>query len=118
MIMMKLKEQLNGLNIYFNMTNEEKAKSLVGCPIDVSINKWNGEEYNKLGFEYAMEMAKWKDQQFKDILKQKFAAYHKKYETSIEPDEQLLWGGKEDAIELLLLELFREDNIDYSDRDE
>lgn len=50
------------------MTNEEKAKSLVGCPTDVSINKWNGEEYNKLGFEYAMEMAKWKEEQLNEEL--------------------------------------------------
>lgn len=50
------------------MTNEEKAKSLVGCPADVSINKWNGEEYNKLGFEYAMEMAKWKEEQLNEEL--------------------------------------------------
>lgn len=50
------------------MINEEKAKSLVGCPTNVSINEWNGEEYNKLGFEYAMEMAKWKDEQLNEEL--------------------------------------------------
>lgn len=62
-----------------------------------------------------IEMAEWKEQQFRNILKQKLAQYHKKWELSTEPDDQLIWGGKEDAIGLLLVELFGEDSIDYSD---
>lgn len=90
------------------MTNEEKAKSLVGCPADVSINEWNGEEYNKLGFEYAMEMAKWKDQQFKEYLEKKVQ--------EINPDiwengniNRVLSACKKGTIIKIINELFKKD---------
>lgn len=93
------------------MTNIEKVKELVGCPQDVSINDWNGEEYNKLGFEYAMEMAKWKDEQFKEYLEGKIEPYIR---TNASPQGTYQEGfddGYTSAINEIINELFEEKKI-------
>lgn len=58
-----------------------------------------------------LEMAERKDKEIleiKEFLKRKKAEYHMKYENTL-LEEQLFWGVKEDAIDLVLLELWGEE---------
>lgn len=86
------------------MTNEEKAKKIVQHIYETS----DYDTYPKtLCQESALEMGEWKDKELKEYLEKRRAYYHEK-SLATTGDDSLVWGGKEDAIEMILTDLFGE----------
>lgn len=91
------------------MTNEDKAASLSGY--DVTNEGWDYPE-NKRGlcgkreYEIALEMAEWKDAQFKEYLEKKYSKIESLFDK--ETDSRLIdiYYDRMICLTLIIIELF------------
>ena len=103
------------------MTNEEKVKELLGAPTQWTFNYWL-EAFSEATQKELREkrnlliqMAEWKDQQFKEYLEKKSRNAETVWNVSHHEDYT---GGFMDAIHEIIEVLFGEDATDQSDNDE
>lgn len=93
-----------------DMTNEEKAKELASSE-RISFDELNDSYCN--GIECgALEMAEWKDEQFKEYLEKKRDKYQKYAMTrqKLFPGE-ILYTGKYEAVNEIINELFGDEEL-------
>ena len=94
------------------MTNEEKAVVMGLHVRDLCISKGvtrdNAETASLLVQQSAMEMAEWKDQQFKEYLEKKLSDMEYARMRILDDYQQGFYDGRESAIRDIINELFGE----------
>lgn len=105
------------------MTKEEKAKKLGVLNARQYRHNYGGDEFvfsNEECETSALEMAEWKDQQFKRALIRKIVEYEKKVHDVVESGEGdvKVYIEPQKAIKQIINELFPEQEQDNSDNDE
>lgn len=103
------------------MTNEEKAKELLGAPTQWTYNYWRFSEVTQKELRerrnLLKKMAEWKDQQFKEYLEKKKSDIEQGILHSNPFIDCDRWCGRADIINEIINELFGETEQDNLDRE-